>query len=136
MSDESNGLDDILKNVEETDNAKEETKDVNPDILLSTFLTAVQGITVIISEHTGLKSVALTDSDIKVLNEALKPFVDYIASFVKLIVFLPLIMFLIGYTMRIVSEMKEKKKYKSIDNAHVEVKREVYTPFTIPVNTT
>jgi hypothetical protein len=105
--DDFSDFDDKLFNEE-----KEEKKENETDSLLTAFVSALKGITQIISDHTGLKSVALTDEDEKTLVVALKPLEKYIMSLVQFFVYMPLIVFTIGYTLRIVDEIKKKEKLK------------------------
>ena len=111
-------LDDILNAVDKSDNPDTENKDnkdnsQNSEAILYAFLMALQGITIVISDHTKLKSIALTDGDVNTLQSALKPFVSYIMQLVDIIIYLPLITFAIGYTLRIVDELKTKRKEKN-----------------------
>ena len=108
-------LEDILKNVDQNMNNKEipgDNLNLQPDDLIYSFLLAVQGITQVIGEHTQLRSVVLTDQDLKILTNALQPLKKYIIQLVNYIIYLPLITFMIGYSLRIVNEMKNKKKLK------------------------
>lgn len=119
---ENNNLDDILSAVDEnteTDN----NQNVNVDAVLYSFLIALQGITTVISEHTKLQSVALTDNDVSTLKSALKPFVNQIMKLVDIIIYLPLITFSIGYTLRILDEIKTKRKLKKQDDNQTEIVR-------------
>lgn len=111
-------LDDILNAVDKSDNPDTENKDnkdnsQNSEAILYAFLMALQGITIVISDHTKLKSIALTDGDVNTLQSALKPFVSYIIQLVDIIIYLPLITFAIGYTLRIVDELKTNRKEKN-----------------------
>ena len=111
-------LDDILNAVDKSDNPDTENKDnkdnsQNSEAILYAFLIALQGITIVISDHTKLKSIALTDGDVNTLKSALKPFVSYIMQLVDIIIYLPLITFAIGYTLRIVDELKTNRKEKN-----------------------
>jgi hypothetical protein len=106
-------LEDILKNVDQNNKeTPEDNLNLQPDDLIYSFLLAVQGITQVIGEHTQLKSVVLTDQDLKILTNALQPLKKYIIQLVNYIIYLPLITFMIGYSLRIVNEMKNKKKLK------------------------
>ena len=118
-------LDDILNAVDKSDNPDTENKDnsQNSDAILYAFLMALQGITVVISEHTKLQSVALTDNDVHTLQSALKPFVSYIMQMVDIIIYLPLITFTIGYTLRILNEIKTKRKLKKQNDNQTEIVR-------------
>ena len=120
-----NNLDDILSAVDENSENTEtdNNQNVNVDAVLYSFLIALQGITTIISEHTKLQSVALTDNDVSTLKSALKPFVNQIMKLVDIIIYLPLITFIIGYTLRILDEIKTKRKLKKQDNNQTEIVR-------------
>ena len=108
-------LDDILSDIDNSENIKKEDniETVDSDALIYSFLLAIQGITQIVSEHTHLKSVALTDNDVNTLKTALKPFTEYILKLVNFIIYLPIITFAIGYTLRILTEIKQNKKQKN-----------------------
>jgi hypothetical protein len=109
-------------------NEKEENGEKKPDSLLIAFVSALKGITQIISQHTGLKSIALTDDDEQTLIVALKPLEKYIMGLVDFFVYMPLIVFSLGYTLRVLDEMKEKKKIKNATTEKTSdftIKREV-----------
>jgi hypothetical protein len=110
-----------------TEEKQEENEEKKPDSLLVAFVSALKGITQIISQHTGLKSIALTDDDEQTLIVALKPLEKYIMGLVDFFVYMPLIVFSLGYTLRILDEMKEKRKIKQATEKAGEftVKREV-----------
>ena len=112
MNSENNELNDIINEIEnESDNEDvKDVKSVNTDALIYSFLLALQGITQVISDHTHLQSIALTQNDINTLKEALKPFTEYILKIVNFVIYLPFVTFAIGYSLRIISEIKEKKK--------------------------
>lgn len=125
MSNEENSeLNDILKDIDsESDNESKNKNidEIQPDVLIYTFLIAIQGLTKVVSDHTGLQSVYLTDQDVNTLKEALKPFTAYILKLVNFIIYLPIITFAIGYTIRIMGELKQKKK----DKKNTEIKTDV-----------
>lgn len=107
--DKINNLDELLKSIDKQTEQKVEQPQIS---IIPSFLEAVKGITEVISEHTGLQSVKLTDKDVDTLKVALKPLEKYIMSMINMFIYLPLIVFAIGYTLRIVSEVRDKKKDK------------------------
>ncbi len=116
VADKIDNLDDLIKSIDKQTEQKTDT--TLPVIsILPSFIEAIKGITEIISEHTGLMSVRLTDNDCKTLNVALKPLEKYIMNMVNMFIYLPLIVFAIGYTLRIISEVRDKKKDKVVKKA-------------------
>lgn len=108
-----NNIDDLLKDL---DKQSKESNNVNssmPQIsVIPPFIDALKGISEIVAEHTHIESIRLTAADCETLKTALKPLEKYIMQFLNLMIYLPLIVFAIGYTMRIITEIKDKKKDK------------------------
>jgi hypothetical protein len=121
-------LDKLLHNIDGNNGStKEDAKpDQSIDTMLYGFVEVIASMTTIVSEHTGLKSVALTEADKKTLIEGLKPLSKYISSMLNYIIYMPLIIFSIGYTLRILKEMKDKKKVKNekTDDGNIKIERE------------
>lgn len=88
-----------------------ETKQ-NATNLTHALVGAFKGITNLYAEKTGYNSIALTDNDCKELEKALIPLGDEILKLVAVLPYLPLILFAVGYTMRILAEISEKRKLK------------------------
>ena len=93
------------------------------EMVIRPLVMAIQGITKVISEHTGLQSVKLTDEDVDTLSDALKPLASWIVQFMDLLIYMPLIVFAIGYTLRILDEITEKKKAMKSQNG-IDIKKE------------
>lgn len=106
-------IDDLFKdvNLEPEPEITTETKQ-NATNLTHALVGAFKGITNLYAEKTGYNSIALTDSDCKELEKALIPLGDEILKLVAVLPYLPLILFAVGYTMRILSEVSEKRKLK------------------------
>ena len=117
-------LDSVANEKENTETNNEAPKmPQGSEMVIRPLVMAIQGITKVISEHTGLQSVKLTDEDVDTLSDALKPLASWIVQFMDLLIYMPLIVFAIGYTLRILDEVTEKKKSKKSQNG-IDIKRE------------
>ena len=117
-------LDSVANEKENTETNNEAPKmPQGSEMVIRPLVMAIQGITKVISEHTGLQSVKLTDEDVATLSDALKPLASWIVQFMDLLIYMPLIVFAIGYTLRILDEVTEKKKSKKSQNG-IDIKRE------------
>ena len=117
-------LDSVTNEKENTETNNEAPKmPQGSEMVIRPLVMAIQGITKVISEHTGLQSVKLTDEDVDTLSDALKPLASWIVQFMDLLIYMPLIVFAIGYTLRIIDEVTEKKKSKKSQNG-IDIKRE------------
>ena len=108
---EQNKIDDLFKDVDlnQEPEITQETKQ-NATNLTHALVGAFKGITNLYAEKTGYNSIALTDNDCKELENALIPLGDEILKLVAVLPYLPLILFAVGYTMRILSEISQKRK--------------------------
>ncbi|MEM3858594.1 MAG: hypothetical protein QW478_04205 [Candidatus Micrarchaeaceae archaeon] len=70
--------------------------------------TALQPLSRMISRKTGLKSVELTDEDVSDLEKALEP-LD-LSMLERVSRYLPIVIFGIGYLLRIILEFREKRQ--------------------------
>ena len=117
-------LDSVTNEKENTETNNEASKmPQGSEMVIRPLVMAIQGITKVISEHTGLQSVKLTDEDVDTLSDALKPLASWIVQFMDLLIYMPLIVFAIGYSLRILDEVTEKKKSKKSQNG-IDIKRE------------
>ena len=117
-------LDSVANEKENTETNNEAPKmPQGSEMVIRPLVMAIQGITKVISEHTGLQSVKLTDEDVDTLSDALKPLASWIVQFMDLLIYMPLIVFAIGYSLRILDEVTEKKKSKKSQNG-IDIKRE------------
>ena len=108
-----NNIDDLLKDLDKQSKESRDTDSSIPQIsVIPPFIEALKGISEIVAEHTHIESIRLTAADCETLKTALKPLEKYIMQFLNLMIYLPLIVFAIGYTMRIITEIKDKKKDK------------------------
>ena len=117
-------LDSVTNEKENTETNNEASKmPQGSEMVIRPLVMAIQGITKVISEHTGLESVKLTDEDVATLSDALKPLASWIVQFMDLLIYMPLIVFAIGYTLRILDEVTEKKKAMKSQNG-IDIKKE------------
>lgn len=117
-------LDSVTNEKENTETNNEASKmPQGSEMVIRPLVMAIQGITKVISEHTGLQSVKLTDEDVDTLSDALKPLASWIVQFMDLLIYMPLIVFAIGYTLRILDEVTEKKKAMKSQNG-IDIKKE------------
>ena len=95
------------------DNNENEKLDATKDsALIDGLIGAVDGITLVISNHTRLESIRLTEDDKKNLKLAIAPFMNEILKYINLMKYAGIILFMTGYVLRIVSEIETKKKQK------------------------
>ena len=117
-------LDSVTNEKENTETNNEASKmPQGSEMVIRPLVMAIQGITKVISEHTGLQSVKLTDEDVDTLSDALKPLATWIVQFMDLLIYMPLIVFAIGYSLRILDEVTEKKKAMKSQNG-IDIKKE------------
>ena len=117
-------LDSVTNEKENTETNNEASKmPQGSEMVIRPLVMAIQGITKVISKHTGLQSVKLTDEDVDTLSDALKPLASWIVQFMDLFIYMHLIVFAIGYTLRILDEITEKKKSRKSQNG-IDIKRE------------
>ena len=117
-------LDSVANEKENTETNNEAPKmPQGSEMVIRPLVMAIQGITKVISEHTGLQSVKLTDEDVDTLSDALKPLASWIVQFMDLLIYMPLIVFAIGYSLRILDEVTEKKKAMKSQNG-IDIKKE------------
>lgn len=110
-NDNNNDLDKLLNELDKQSHNQNNTQEQPPQIsILPSFIEALKGISEIVAEHTGIQSIRLTETDCNTLKTALKPLEKYIMSLLNYMIYLPLIIFAVGYTLRIVSELRDKKK--------------------------
>lgn len=101
-------LDELFTDV---DKQTEENKNETPNTeLIAAFVSAISGITKIASEHSGIKSLALTQNDEATLKTALAPLSKYLMQMLTFLPYMPLIVFAMGYTARVVGEIQQKRK--------------------------
>lgn len=84
---------------------------------------SLQPISRMVSRRTDIKSIELTDDDVKDLGNALEPFKDQLVKLITLVPFLPLFLFSIGYSIRIYIEYRDKKKLKANKKASLPVEK-------------
>ena len=111
-------FDDLLKHFPDEEEGNDNEKKIpDADTMIYGFVAALQGVTKIISEHADIPEVALTDDDVQTLSQALKPLASWIMSVVQYMIYLPLIVFSVGYTLRVIQGLKHRKerKKKEID---------------------
>ena len=124
---QQNKIDELFEgvNLEPEPEITPETKQ-NATNLTHALVGAFKGITNLYAEKTGYNSIALTDSDCKELEKALIPLGDEILKLVAVLPYLPLILFAVGYTMRILAEISEKRKLrKNMQTANLPVEDKV-----------
>lgn len=108
---EQNKIDDLFKDVDlEPEIEPDKQTQQNANNLTHALVGAFKGITNLYAEKTGYNSIALTDNDCKELEKALIPLGDEILKLVAVLPYLPLILFAVGYTMRVLSEISQKRK--------------------------
>jgi len=108
-------LNKIMDEIDLNDNGNDENEklDATKDsALIEGLIGAVDGITQVISNHTRLESVRLTEDDKKNLKVAIAPFMNEILKYINLLKYAGIILFMTGYMLRIVSEIETKKKQK------------------------
>ena len=88
----------------------EEKKEIKPGILTKMLVSSLAGVSKILARKTDVKEWELDDHDQKDLVEALAPFESELYKLLQYIKYLPLAVFSIGYTFRVIDGMKNRKK--------------------------
>ena len=112
-SDLSGLIDDIKNEIPEGEEKQEETQSIKKKILTPKKVAkSIQPVSRMMSRKFDLASIELTDEDANDLAEALEPFEENLDKILKIIPYIPLILFAIGYSARIWEERSKKKKSK------------------------
>ncbi len=96
-----------------------EQPDVMDISIVKPFVKALKSLSIVISNHSGYTSIALTESDCNELEEGLTPLKDWLAKALKYMVYFPIIVFAIGYSFRIYDEASMKAKIKAKDDSTI-----------------
>lgn len=110
----NNNVDDLNELFDDVDNVNTNNNNTPGENyqLVEAFVKAISGITQIASSHTGIKSLALTPYDEKTLTEALLPLAKYLSKMLEILPYLPLLIFTMGYTARVLGEVTQIRKEK------------------------
>ena len=112
-SDLSGLIDDIKNEIPEGEEKQEETQSIKKKILTPKKVAkSIQPVSRMMARKFDLASIELTDEDANDLAEALEPFEENLDKILKIIPYIPLILFAIGYSARIWEERSKKKKSK------------------------
>jgi len=112
-SDLSGLIDDIKNEIPDGEEEQEETQSIKKKILTPKKVAkSIQPVSRMMSRKFDLASIELTDEDANDLAEALEPFEENLDKILKIIPYIPLILFAIGYSARIWEERSKKKKLK------------------------
>ena len=112
-SDLSGLIDDIKNEIPDGEEKQEETQSIKKKILTPKKVAkSIQPVSRMMSRKFDLASIELTDEDANDLAEALEPFEENLDEILKIIPYIPLILFAIGYSARIWEERSKKKKRK------------------------
>ncbi len=112
-SDLSGLIDDIKNEIPDGEEKQEETQSIKKKILTPKKVAkSIQPVSRMMSRKFELASIELTDEDANDLAEALEPFEENLDKILKIIPYIPLILFAIGYSARIWEERSKKKKLK------------------------
>ncbi|MEM3225726.1 MAG: hypothetical protein QXS44_01555 [Saccharolobus sp.] len=100
-----------------------QTQSAQPPIDMAKIISkSVSSISKIIASKTELKSVEFTPDDEKQFYDSLYPLNDQLIELLKYMAYLPLIIFVIGYSVRVYAEYRDKKK--ALKSEHKEEKKE------------
>lgn len=88
----------------------EEKKEIKSGILTKMLVSSLAGVSKILSRKTEVKEWELDDRDQKDLENALAPFESELYKLLQYIKYLPLAVFSIGYTFRVIDGMKNREK--------------------------
>ena len=87
------------------------TQPKNEHILTPELLSnSLESITKLMARKSGIKEIEFTKQDNEDFINALKPFEDKLDEILKYLPYAPLIIFSVGYTIRIYGGFKEQKK--------------------------
>ncbi|MEM3845902.1 MAG: hypothetical protein QXU98_09395, partial [Candidatus Parvarchaeota archaeon] len=100
-----------------------QTQSAQPPIDMAKIISkSVSSISKIIASKTELKSVEFTPDDEKQFYDSLYPLNDQLIELLKYMAYLPLIIFVIGYSVRVYAEYRDKKK--ALKSEYKEEKRQ------------
>lgn len=110
------------------DNDNTVTQSKNEHILTPELLSnSLESITKLMARKSGIKEIEFTKQDSEDFINALKPFEDKLDEILKYLPYAPLIIFSVGYTIRIYGGFKEQKKLKKDNKTKtIEEKRKEY----------
>lgn len=100
----------------------EQTETIEAHTTPHLVATAFQSLSKIISRKVGIEEIALTDEDVEDLEKALEP-LD-LSVLEKISAYLPLTLFVVGYSIRVMLAIQEKRKLK-IEEAKPQLQKEV-----------
>lgn len=114
---ETKEIDDLMKKYrtssEQTLPAPDGTtpqKEIKAGVLTEMLVSSLTGVSKILARKTTVKAWELDEHDQKDLKSALAPFESELYKLLQYIKYLPLAIFAIGYTFRVIDGMKDKKK--------------------------
>ena len=88
----------------------EEKKEIKPGMLTKMLVSSLAGVSKILARKTEVKEWELDDHDQHDLESALAPFESELYKLLQYIKYLPIAIFSIGYTFRVIDGMKNRKK--------------------------
>ena len=104
--------------------------------LTKALATSIQKVSVLVGRKSGLQSVVLTDEDKDTLADALSPLMDELSRFADYFVYLPLIIFVVGYVAGIAGEILQRRKApensREVERQAAIVQRQPYVPPSPP----
>lgn len=114
---ETKEIDDLMKKYQSSSeqslpspDGEEKKKEIKPGILTKMLVSSLAGVSKILARKTEVKEWELDDRDQNDLETALAPFEDELYKLLQYIKYLPLAIFSIGYTFRVIDGMKNKSK--------------------------
>ena len=107
LEENNDNIDDIIDNPDAINENEEENQNIKFDSRL--LVNALGSFSKIASRKFKIPEIELTDEDKEDLRNALIPFEDKLGEWIKYLPYLPLTIFVIGYSLRIYTAYKEKK---------------------------
>ena len=111
---EDKTIEDLMKDFNNQEKTQSNTVNVKHIFTPELLTNSIASITNIIARWSEIPEIKFSDADKEDLTNALEPFRDKLDILLKYLPYLPLGMFSIGYGMRVISGMKNKKEKKKI----------------------
>jgi|GEM_PF-2375781 len=107
LEENNDDIDNIIDNPDAINENEQENQNIKFDSRL--LVNALASFSKIASRKFKIPEIELTDEDKEDLKNALSPFEDRIGEWIKYLPYLPLAIFVIGYSLRVYTAYKEKK---------------------------
>ena len=106
----------LLKEEEEVSEEEGEEEEISEgEISTEKIAEAFRGISLILSRKFEIPEIELTDQDVQDLASALLPLRDTLSKYSQYFPYLPLIIFVLGYSARVIIGIRKKREGQSVN---------------------